>query len=149
MDALLERSGWTGWRARLRLDVEDGPCGTVSSPGGDGRRTVEGALDVQDRRVMVFGTSSRALTDLLHGPHGIAGPAMDASGERCYTVEGVQALARLRLAEARRPLSFTTGTRPAETDIAGERGDRLDQGCAVIVGISPTPDDRILVEIWR
>jgi hypothetical protein len=149
VDALLARSGWSGWRTQLRLDVEDGPCGTVSSQGGDGRRTVEGALDVEDRRVMVFGTASRALTDLLYGPHGIAGPAMDASGRRCYTVEGVQALARQRLADAGRPLSFTTGSRPAETDIAGERGDRLDQGCAVIVGLSTTPEDRILVEIWR
>ena len=149
VDALLERSGWLGWRTRLRLDVEDGPCGTVSSLGGDGSRTVEGSLDVEDRRVMVFGAASRTLTDLLYGPHGIASPAADASGERCYTVEGVRELARRRLAEAGRPLTFTTGSRPAETEIVGERGDRLDEGCAVIVGVSPTPDDRILVVVWK
>jgi hypothetical protein len=149
VDALLARSGWSGWRTELRLDVEDGPCGTVSNPGGAGQRTIEGSLDVDNRRVMVFGTISRSLADLLFGPQGISGPTMDASGERCYTVEGAQELARRLLVDTGRPLTFTTGSIPAASELTGERGKRLAEGCAVIVGISPTADDQLLVEIWR
>ena len=56
---LLDRSGWTGWRTWLRLDVSDGPCGSVSGLNGDGTRSVEPALDVDGRRVMVFGGPDR------------------------------------------------------------------------------------------
>jgi hypothetical protein len=52
---LLNRSGWTGWRTWLRLDVRDGPCGKVSGQGGDGRRTIEGSLDTEGHRVIVVG----------------------------------------------------------------------------------------------
>jgi Sigma-70 region 2 len=64
--------------------------------------------------------------------------------------QGAQELARRRLADARRPVTFSVGSRPAETDITGPRGDRLDEGCAIIVGIATTDDGRgIEVEIWR
>ena len=49
-----------------------------------------------------------------------------------------------------RTLSFSLGTRPEGTGIMGARGRRLDDGCAIIVGLTATPDDRgIVVEIWR
>jgi hypothetical protein len=51
--------------------------------------------------------------------------------------------------EAGRPLTFTVGSKPAATDIAGPRGDRLDEGCAIIVGVATTPEGGILVELWR
>ena len=59
VQALLDRSGWAGWRTRLRLDVADGPCGAVSAVNGDGSRSVEPALDVAARRVMVVGEPRR------------------------------------------------------------------------------------------
>jgi hypothetical protein len=58
VQALLDRAGWAGWRPQLRLDVSDGPCGVVSALNGDGSRSVEPALDFENRRVMVFGEGS-------------------------------------------------------------------------------------------
>jgi hypothetical protein len=55
VQALLDRSGWAGWRTWMRLDVEDGPCGYVAGLNGDGSRSIEPSLDVEGRRVMVFG----------------------------------------------------------------------------------------------
>jgi hypothetical protein len=55
VQALLDRSGWAGWRTWMRLDVEDGPCGYVAGLDGDGSRSIEPSLDVEGRRVMVFG----------------------------------------------------------------------------------------------
>jgi hypothetical protein len=146
---LLDDAGWTGWGTTIRDDLGDGPCGTVTTLGGDGRRYLEGSLDARDKLVLILPEAPRSLMDLLFGPHGIVGSTMDASGERCFTVEGVRDLARRRLAQTDRPVTFSVGSRPAETEIAGERGERLDEGCAVIVGVGPTADDRILVEIWR
>jgi hypothetical protein len=57
VQALLERSGWTGWRPWVRLDVQDGPCGAVSGVDGAGRRTIDGALSTDKRRVIVVGTA--------------------------------------------------------------------------------------------
>jgi hypothetical protein len=59
LQALLDRTGWTGWKARLRLDVEDGPCGFARGLTGDGRLTLEGGLDARGRQVFVFGGSRR------------------------------------------------------------------------------------------
>lgn len=146
---LLDDSGWTGWRAQVRSDLSSGPCGTVTSMGGDGRRYIEGSFDPREKLVIVTSEPPRALMDLLYAPDGIAAPTMDATGERCYTVDGAKALARRRLADAGRPLTFTVGSKPAATDISGPRGDRLDAGCAVIVGVATTPEGGILVELWR
>jgi hypothetical protein len=62
VQTLLQRTGWKDWRPWLRLDINPGPCGSVSEPGPDGSRVVVG-LDAEGRRVMVFG-----------GPERLAGP---------------------------------------------------------------------------
>ena len=59
VQALLDRSGWAGWHTWLRLDVSDGPCGSVSMLNGDGSRSIAPALDVEGHRVMVFGDPAR------------------------------------------------------------------------------------------
>lgn len=146
---LLDDGGWTGWRTEVRSDLATGPCGSVTTMGGNGTRSIEGTLDPREKLVIIIPEPPRALMNLLYAPDGIAAPTMDATGRRCYTVEGAQALARRRLAEAGLPLTFTVGSKPAETDIAGPRGDRLDEGCAIIVNIGTAPEDRLRVEIWR
>lgn len=60
VQALLDRSGWSGWTTWLRLDVSDGPCGSVSGRNGDGTTSVEPSLDVDGRRVMIFGGPPRS-----------------------------------------------------------------------------------------
>jgi hypothetical protein len=59
LQALLDRTGWIGWTARLRLDVEDGPCGYARGLTGDDRLTLEGSLNPGRRHVYVYGGSHR------------------------------------------------------------------------------------------
>ena len=146
---MLDRLGWTGWRVDVREDLGRGPCGSALAMGGDGSRSIEGALAPDAYRLIVTPGPSRSTFELLFSPQGPANRVMDASGERCYSVEGVEQLVRDRLPAGDRTLTFTTRSRPPEVDIAGARGKRLDDGCAVLVGFSPTADDRgIEVEIW-
>jgi hypothetical protein len=118
VQALLDRSGWTGWHTWLRLDVGDGPCGTVSGQGGDGRRTIEGSLDTDGRRVMVVGEAARSTMDLLYSPHGLARRLYDAG---CVSPAQLAAIVRRRT----------------------DRELRIDgavSGCATVADVQPAPD---------
>jgi hypothetical protein len=144
---VLDRLGWAGWRVLVRDDLGKGPCGSALGYNGDGSRSIEGSLLADEHRLIVTPGPRRSTLDLLDGP-GVR--VMDASGEHCYSVDGIERLVRDRLPARGRRLSFTTGSRPEGTGIMGARGDRLDEGCVIIVGFMPTPDDRgIVVEIWR
>lgn len=145
---VLDRRGWAGWSVDVRDDLDEGPCGSALAMNGDGSRSIEGTLLPDERNLIVTPSPRRSTLDLLYGGPGVR--VMDATGERCYSVESVEQLVRDRLPADGRTLTFTTGSRPAETGIMGARGRRLDEGCAVIVGFAPTADDRgIEVEIWR
>ncbi len=144
---MLDRLGWTGWRVDVRDDLGKGPCGSALAMNGDGSRSIEGTLLADEHRLIVTPSPRRSTLDLLDGP-GIR--VTDATGERCYSVEGVERLVRDRLPAGGRTLTFTLDSRPDYVDIMGGRGERLDEGCAVIAGMGPTADDRgIEVEIWR
>jgi len=144
---VLDRLGWTGWRAKVRDDLGRGPCGSALGYNGDGSRSIEGTMIADERYLIVMPGPRRSTLELLDGP-GVR--VMDASGERCYDVDGIKRLVRDRLPTGGRHLSFSLGSLPEGTGIMGARGDRLDEGCAIIVGFMPTPDDTgIVVEIWR
>jgi hypothetical protein len=144
---VLDRLGWTGWRVLVRDDLGNGPCGSALGYNGDGSRSIEGTMIAEERYLTVLPGPRRSTLDLLDGP-GVR--VMDASGDRCYDVDGIKQLVRDRLPAGGRTLSFSLGTRPEGTGIVGARGSRLDDGCAIIVGMTATPDDRgIVVEIWR
>jgi hypothetical protein len=144
---VLDRLGWTGWTVEVRDDLGRGPCGAALAMNGDGSRSIEGTLLPDERHLIVTPNPRRSTLDLLDGP-GIR--VTDASGERCYSIEGVERLVRDRLPAGGRTLTFTLGSRPDYVDIEGGRGERLDEGCAVIASMGPTADDRgIEVEIWR
>jgi hypothetical protein len=106
-------------------------------PGGDGRRTIEGALDSEGRRITVFGTAARSTMDLLYHRRGLARQLQDASGERCYTRSALQRLVR-RLARTDHALTFTTGKVAGE--LTGAVGQRLQDGCAIVSDVYPAPD---------
>jgi hypothetical protein len=146
LDALLRRSGWSGWRADLRLDLDHGPCGWIAMPGGDGTTQIEGALDHESRRVIVSPGPAHSTMELLLGP---GNRLIDASGDRCYTVEDLEELAHDRLDRFGRALTFQTRPAPGDVGVEGARGQRLEEGCAIIVGVAPTADDRgFTVEVW-
>jgi hypothetical protein len=148
VQGLLDRTpDWAGWRTTLRLDVEDGPCGSVTGMGGDGSRSIEGSLDADGRHVMVFGGAARSTTDLLYVGDDALAPAIEhASGERCYTTAGLEAMARQRVARTGRAVSFRTSRMNGEPIDA--RAQRMQEGCAIVFDVRPAADGLgIVVEI--
>lgn len=146
---ILDRSGWTGWRPVLRLDVASGPCGSVSGLGGDGRRSIAGSLDPDRRLVMVVGAPYRSTQRLLWGSPrhpGLAPRLEDLSGTRCFSLDQLKAEAMQMVKPSGRSVSFklTTGMAPSEE--FGDARQRLYQaGCAVASDVSAAGDGRGLV----
>jgi hypothetical protein len=129
---LLGRSGgWRGWTVRVQRDMAEGPCGTVSRPGGDGSWSVDGALDTQDRVVLVTLLAARSTLDRVAAAGDLAG----ASADRCLDVAGAEALARRRLGDG---VAFRV--RHFEGESVEPLQSRRDEGCAVIGGYGPRSD---------
>lgn len=150
VQTILKRTGWAGWRPWLRLDITSGPCGLVSSYGGNSVRTIGGHLDARQLRVMIFAGAHRSTEKLLAGPKGIGGPLIDASGERCYTQHELHALARRRFAPTGRSVAFTASQPDRGVTLEGPRGSRLAAGCAIITDVTPAKDGRnITVHTWQ
>jgi hypothetical protein len=151
-DALLARSGWVGWRAVVAGE-EDGPCGHILTPGGDGRLSLSGVMDADRHEMRVYHGLPRSLDRLLYSEHSLSVRVMDASGERCYTVAELEDLVRRELAVTKRPVGFQLGRKPAETGVMDPRGDRYAEGCAIVVDTRPVYPDGggigLEVEIWR
>lgn len=150
--ALLARTGWTGWRAMVRAN-DAAPCGRILQRGGTAELSLGGALLADVRRLEVKGGPPRSLDNELFGERSLGVRLMDASGERCYTVAGLREMARRELAVTSRPISFKLGRLPAGTGIESPRGDRYAEGCAISVGAYPVYPERgvvgVEVEIWR
>jgi len=150
--ALLDRSGWTGWRAVVRRDTA-GPCGRIALPTGGPALDVSGAL-VFDRRELRVGTGAPyALGRMLYGERPLAARLMDSSGERCFTPRDLRHHSRAVLAPTGKPVSFRYGHLPRDSGIESPRGDRYERGCAIVVGAAPVyPEPGVVgveVEIWR
>src|SRR3954447_14909210 len=63
VDALLLRSGWIAWHAYvLHNSLPVGPCGSVSTLDGAGRRGITGSLDPDTHQVTVFTGPPRGLS---------------------------------------------------------------------------------------
>ena len=132
-DALLERTGWTGWRTVTRRG-DGGPCGRILARGGTPALTVTSALLPDAAQLTVRGGPPASLDDMLFGERSLAVALMDLSGERCHTLPELRAQARRVLAPTRRPLTFEVGRMPAAQGMEAPRGDLYAQGCAIAVG---------------
>ena len=106
---VLDRLGWAGWRAHVRDDLGRGPCGSALGYNGDGSRSIEGTMIADERYLIVMPGPRRSTLDLLDGP-GVR--VMDASGDRCYDVEGVKQLVRDRLPAGGRRAELQHGHPP-------------------------------------
>jgi hypothetical protein len=150
-DALLRRSGWTGWRAVVTPERE-GPCGHILTHGGSTEMTLSGAMDADRHELLVYNGPPRSLDRQLYGEHSLSVRLMDLSGERCYTVAELRDLARDQLAVTKRPVHFKFGRLPANTGIEPPRGDRYAEGCAIVVDTHPVYPAaggvELEVEIW-
>jgi len=147
VERLLADQGWVGWRVEVQSPSQ-GPCGTVSSLDGSGRRRIDGALDPNQKTVLVRGAPAHSTMALLYGPDGLAVSLEEESGKRCYTVAALTALVNSRAAAAGRlasvelaPALPTTGT------FTDARQARYEAGCAVIVDVHAASDGRGIVAV--
>jgi hypothetical protein len=143
VQALLDRSGWTGWTASLRPDLLDGPCGHVLNVAEGGGRTLDLVLD--SRQVLVWGESPQPTIDLL----GSLSPALAAeSVARCYTLDGLKAHVRQQVAPTGRRVSFKVSESLIPGDqLTGAKGARYTAGCAILQKVGPDPNGRDLIAL--
>jgi hypothetical protein len=130
--ALLDRSGWTGWTTWIRSDISDGPCGHVLNVSEGGGRNLAGSLDLDGHRLMVFGEAPRATVKLLNQ---LSPELATESAARCYTVEELETLVRQRVAPTGRRVSFKVSAAVPAT------------GCAIVEKVGPDANGRDLVAL--
>jgi hypothetical protein len=152
LQGVLDRSGWSGWRA-VRRPGEGGPCGHVRVRGGLPELKLSPVMNVETHEISVTSGPPRSLDDQLHGDDSLIVALFEDSGARCFTVAGLQGHARRVLAVTGRPIAFKLGRLPRNGGIEAPRGDRYAEGCAIVVGaapIYPAPGEiSIEVEIWQ
>ena len=152
VQAVLERTGWAGWRAVLRPGG-DGPCGRVRRRGGLPDLLLSPFMDTAARELSVAAGPPRSLDRRLYGRESLVVDLFEASGRRCFTLPGLQEHVRSVLAVTGRKVTFKQGRLPANSGMEPPRGDRYAEGCAIVVGAAPlypSPGEIILeVEIWQ
>jgi hypothetical protein len=145
---LLDRSGWTGWTASVNGGLGDGPCGSVSTLGGDGRRYLAGSLDADGRRIFVFRGAPRRTTDLLYSAQrSLLAPLFAESGATCFSFGELAERARDVFAANGLTVRVTRGSVPRGTALDDEDGrwSRYQAGCAVLAGGEPGDDPHSVV----
>lgn len=151
VDALLRRTGWTGWRAAVRLRPANGPCGTVSQLGGGLDRSIAGRLDAIHRLVLVVSAPHRSTERLLYSDAGHTGLAVrleDASRATCLAPDTWQAEV-LRSVPSDRVTRFIVTAAPTGLDLDAATA-RYQAGCVVISDVSPASDGLgLVVSAWH
>jgi hypothetical protein len=150
--ALLDRSGWTGWSVIVRGSRTHGPCGTLSNLNGGGQRTFGGSYDAAARHIIVWRSASRRIMDLLYSDHGLMGPLFADSGARCFTVAQLRAHAKAVFAA--KHVDVTVRAKkyalvPGSLDDDDGRWTRYQQGCAIVSDSSPGSNDHsVTIDAW-
>jgi hypothetical protein len=147
----LRARGWGEWRA---VDAGGrGPCGRVSVPSGSALvGSIGSAVDATTRTIGVKGRASLEVELVLYGPESPGVRLFDSSGERCFTMAGLERHVRNALAPARVPIRFRHGAMPPDTGIEPPRGDRYAEGCAIFVGAGPAfraGRTVVVAELWQ
>ena len=133
LTAELRRRGWTDWRAVAAGG--DGPCGRVSVPTGSSLVGAIGpAVDATHRTIQVRGRASLELELALSEPDSPGMRPYDTSGERCFTLAGLEEHVRRMLAPTKAPIHFRIGSLHSYAEVTGPRGDRYAEGCAIYEG---------------
>jgi hypothetical protein len=150
---LLDGSGWTGWSARARSGAGAGPCGTVSSLGGDGNRYISSSLDADTREVLVSHSASRRIINLLYSAESsLLLGLFRESGARCFTYDGFVERAREVFAAHGIDVAFRRTTIPRNTGLDDEDGrwTRYRAGCAVLAAGDPGPNTHsVIIQVFQ
>ncbi|MET0510617.1 MAG: hypothetical protein ABW135_02895 [Thermoleophilaceae bacterium] len=136
VQAVLDRTGWAGWRAVLRPGG-DGPCGRVRRRGGLPDLLLSPFMDTAARELSVAAGPPRSLDRRLYGRESLVVDLFEASGRRCFTLPGLQEHVRGVLAVTGRKVTFKQARLPANSGMEPPRGDRYAEGCAIAVGAAP------------
>jgi hypothetical protein len=151
---LLDRTGWRGWTTAVRHDLAEVSCGMVSSMGGGWDRSISGSID-PDGHVIIVMTEpprSRALEALLGGSGKLGQTLLDRSVARCSSVDDLRRDVQAIVAPTGRRLTIKLrGVQADALRILGDpQGSRLRDGCAIVTGVGPAPDNHgIVVEIQQ
>jgi hypothetical protein len=118
----------------------------VSSSGGSAARSIAGYVDGARRTIAVRGAAPPALERMLWGAGSPGDDLFRASGARCFTLAALKARIASTLAPAGYPVRFRLGSLAPYEGLAGARGARYREGCAVIAGVQPEfPGGRIVI----
>jgi hypothetical protein len=152
---LLDRSGRSGWTAKLRpvgrpgRPQGHGPCGSVSSIGGDGRRYI--VWDASKRRVSISRVAPRRITDLLYSANrSLLVPLFAESGARCFTLDSLRERAQQLFGAEGVTVAVRSSTFPRTGALDDEDGrwTRYQQGCAVLAGGEPRDADSAILDVF-
>jgi hypothetical protein len=151
LTADLRAHGWQDWRAVAAGGR--GPCGRVSVPSGaELLGGIGSAVDASARTIAVKGRASLHVELVVYGPDSPGVRLFDSSGERCFTMAGLERHARSVLALAGVPIRFRHGSMPPDQGIEQPRGKRYAEGCAIYVGAHPAflgGRTVVVVELWQ
>jgi hypothetical protein len=152
LQRVLTETGWTGWRAVVGQGGE-GPCGWARMRGGDSRLTLSPSLDADARVLRVGAGPPRSLERQLYGEGSIVVGLLEDTGERCFGLDELRRHVRHAMAPTGLEVRFKLGRLPANTGIEPPRGDRLAEGCAIVVGAAlvypATGGAAVEAEIWK
>jgi hypothetical protein len=152
VEALLRRTGWTGW-STVVTPGDGGPCGWVRRRAGDSSLTLTPVMNGETRELSVTGGPPRSLERQLYGESSILVGLFEDTGARCFGLSELRDHVRRVMARTRRQTRFRIGELPANTGMEPPRGDRLAQGCAIVVGAAPVYSASggvaVEVEIWQ
>jgi hypothetical protein len=136
LTVMLRSGGWPGWRAVVRGGR--GPCGRVSAPNGSKLLgSIGSSVDAVRRTIAIRGRATIELEQLIYGADSPGVSLFDSSGERCFTVTGLEQHVREVLARVQVPIRFTVHRMPPNQGTEPPRGDRYAEGCAIYVGAHP------------
>ncbi len=136
LTARLRSGGWPDWRAVVRGGR--GPCGRVSVPNGSVLLgSIGSSVDATRRTIAIKGRATIELEQLIYGADSPGVSLFDSSGERCFTVTGLEQHVREVLARVQVPIRFTVHRMPANQGTEPPRGDRYTEGCAIYTGAYP------------
>ena len=116
--------------------------------------SIGSSVDATKRTIAVAAAYPLELERLLYGAGSPGVRPFDTSGERCFTVDGLEQRVRETLTRAGVgvPIRFTVEPLQPNTGIADARGDRYAEGCTVYAEVSLRSREgrtEVLVELTR
>jgi hypothetical protein len=140
---VLDRSGWSGWHARLQKQRgESGECGMFLATGSSFSDPIA-SLDASHRVVWINAGPIPSLL-ALSGP--LDWKLLRASGRNCYAPAGARAVVRHAFVSSRVELKFSLTQEPKGGGWAYAQ-QAYDRGCTIVVSIAPAPQGRV-IDVW-